>query len=256
MNYAFDFFQLFHQMQLGRQASGGVDQDHVFTARLAGTDRVKAHRGGVAAVLADDLDRVAIGPDTQLLARCRTKGIGRRQQHASAADRQVFGQFANGCGFACAIHARHHDDGGLVLADDQSLFQWFEHLGQLGNQHVLQCHRVGDAAVFDGAAQLGHQELRGGHARVGHQQRVFEFFVQRLVNLRTAKGAGNAGRCLSQARFELVHPLLPFWRCRCGQRYLYRGDQRRTNQRAAGRKGRSGGRYGCCSNRTVRRGRY
>ena len=40
---AFDFFELFHQVQLRGQTAGGVHQHHIFAAGLTGTDRVEAH---------------------------------------------------------------------------------------------------------------------------------------------------------------------------------------------------------------------
>ena len=92
---------------------------------------------------------------------------------------------------------------------------------------------MGDATVFDGAAQFGYQKFGGGHARVGHQQGVFEFFVKRFVNLRAAKRTRNAGRCFAQTGLELVQPLLPLGRRGRGQRDLDGGDERRAYQRAA-----------------------
>ena len=119
---AADFFQLFHQVQLRWQASGGIDQHHVFAPCFAGGDGVKTHGGRVAAFLADDFDQIAVGPHRELLARRSAEGVGSGQQHAGAFVGQVLGQLANRGGFARAIDAGHHDDGGLVLTDDQRFF--------------------------------------------------------------------------------------------------------------------------------------
>ena len=78
-NDALDLLQLCHQMQLRWQATGGVDQHHVFATCFAGGDGVKAHGGGVASVLADDVDGVAVSPDVQLLTRGSAKGVGSGQ---------------------------------------------------------------------------------------------------------------------------------------------------------------------------------
>ena len=51
LHHALDLAQLFHQVQLGGQAPGGVHQHHVLAARLARADGVKAHGGRVAALL-------------------------------------------------------------------------------------------------------------------------------------------------------------------------------------------------------------
>ena len=233
LHHALDFFQLFHQVQLRRQAACGVDQHHVFAARLARAYGIKTHSGRVAAFLADDLHSVAVGPHRELLARCRAKGVGSGQQHAGALLRQMPRELANRRGFARAIDAHHHDDGRLVLAYHQRLFQRRQQLGQAGDQAVFQRHRVRDAVVFDLAAQLGDQILGGGHARVSHQQRALKVFKQSLVDLRAAKHARDAGRSFAQARLEFVQPFLPLRRYG-GQRGNVDGrDQLAANHRAA-----------------------
>ena len=78
---AFYLSQFFHQMQLGRQAPGRVHQHHVLAARPAGRDGVVTYRGRVAALLADDLDRIAIRPHRKLLLGGGAKGVGGRQQY-------------------------------------------------------------------------------------------------------------------------------------------------------------------------------
>ncbi len=130
LHHALDLFQLFHQMKLRRQTPGGIDQHHIPAARLAGAHGIKRHSRRVAAFLADDFYRVAVGPDAELLARGGAEGVGRGQQHRRTFGRQVFGELADGRGFACAIDAGHHDDGGLLLAYDQRLLKGFEQSGQ------------------------------------------------------------------------------------------------------------------------------
>ena len=125
LHHPFDFFQLFHQVQLRRQAPCGVDKHHVFATRLACADGIKGHGCRVAAFFADDFDRVAVRPHGQLFACGGSKGIRSGQQHRCAFAGQVFGQFADGRGFTCAVHARHHDDSGLLLANHQRLLQRF-----------------------------------------------------------------------------------------------------------------------------------
>ena len=127
---ALHFFELVHQVQLRGQAPGGVDQHHVFFARLAGADRVIGHRGRVTAFLADDFYGVALGPDRQLLARSSAKSVGCRQQDAGAAVGQAVGEFANRGGFARTVNARDHDHRGLLRADGQAALQRAEQLGQ------------------------------------------------------------------------------------------------------------------------------
>ena len=130
LHHAFDLAQLFHQMQLRGQAAGRVHQHHVFAACFACAHRVKTDGGWVAAFLADDLYRIAVGPDHELLARCRAKGVRCGQQHAGPVVGEVVRELADGGGLARTVDAHHHDDGGVVRADLQWFLQGGEQLGQ------------------------------------------------------------------------------------------------------------------------------
>ena len=126
LHHALDFFQLFHQMQLGWQPARGIDQHHILAAGFASAYRVKAHRCRVTALLADDLYRIAVGPDAELFACCGPKGVGCSQKHRCAFVGQMPGELADGRGFTGSIDPRHHDDGRLLLANHQGLFEWFQ----------------------------------------------------------------------------------------------------------------------------------
>ena len=78
------FADLLHQVQLRRQAPGGVGEHDVDAARLRRVDRVEDHRRGVARFLRDHCDVVALAPDLQLLARGGAKRVARGQQHRFA----------------------------------------------------------------------------------------------------------------------------------------------------------------------------
>jgi hypothetical protein len=119
---ALDLLQLLHQVQLRRQAAGGVGDDDVAAARAAGGHGIEAHRRRVAAFLADDLDAVAVGPHRELFARGGAEGVGRGQQHLVVGLGQVARELADAGGLAGAVDARHHDHRGLVAwADHQRL---------------------------------------------------------------------------------------------------------------------------------------
>jgi hypothetical protein len=90
----------------------------------------------------------------------------------------VLGELADRRGLAGAVDARHHDHGGLVLADHQRLLQRPQQLRERVDQDVLGLHRPGGAAGGDLALALRQQELGGGDAGVGQQQRRLQFLVQ------------------------------------------------------------------------------
>lgn len=65
---AADSAQLFHEVDLGGQAAGGVGDDDVGAARLACAHGVEDDCGRIAALLGDDFDLVAVAPDGELFA--------------------------------------------------------------------------------------------------------------------------------------------------------------------------------------------
>jgi hypothetical protein len=74
----------FHQVQLGRQAAGGVGQHDVDAARLGGGNGIEDHGRRVAGFLRDDRHVVALAPGLQLLAGSGAEGVAGGQQHALA----------------------------------------------------------------------------------------------------------------------------------------------------------------------------
>jgi hypothetical protein len=81
---------------------------------------------------------------------------------------------------------------------DKRLLQRRQQGGERLGQQPLHGRRIGGLGVLDAALQVGQQELGGRHAGVGHQQRRFELFVQRLVDARAGEDLGDA-RCPSCA---------------------------------------------------------
>ena len=124
---AFDLFDFFHQVQLGGQASGGVGQYDVGFAGFSGLDGVVADGGGIAFGLGDDGDTVAFAPFLELLAGGGAEGVACGEDDGFALLLEVFGEFADGGGFARAVDAGHHDDEGLAVVGN---FEWFFQRGE------------------------------------------------------------------------------------------------------------------------------
>ena len=75
LHHALDFFQLFHQVQLGGQAAGCIDQHHISAAGFARRHGIKTDRSRIATFLADDFNGIALRPHSQLLAGRGPEGV-------------------------------------------------------------------------------------------------------------------------------------------------------------------------------------
>ena len=74
--------QLLHQVDLGVQAAGGVDDHDVGAAGAGGVDRVEDDRARVGAlVAADQLGAGALGPRLELLGGGGAVGVGGGEHH-------------------------------------------------------------------------------------------------------------------------------------------------------------------------------
>ena len=149
-------------------------------------------------------------------------------------------EFANRGGFARAVDAGDHDDGGREFANHQRLFQRLEQRGDRFDQRVFDGDGVRHAAVFDAAAYVGEQVFSRLDAGVGHEQGGFQVFVELLVDLAAGEDAGDAGAGLAQAFLQLAEPALALGRDGGGDGFVdvNRRDQRAADERAAGRFGR------------------
>ena len=106
-------------------ASGSVDAVRVLLDAGAELEAKEKVHEQTALMFASALNRVEVV--TFLLSRhaCKFGNIGLRGLAARSFACQVFCQFTNRRGFACTVHAGHHDDRGLLLANHQRLLQWF-----------------------------------------------------------------------------------------------------------------------------------
>ena len=177
-------------MQLRGQAAGRVRQHHINFARFRRFHGIEAHGGRIAFFLRNHHHAVALAPFLQLFARGGTEGIARSQHHAFALFLEIFGQLADGRGFARAVNAGHHDDERLaVFGQDQRFFQRFEQIVNRFFQRLAQLFAVFQAAQRHAFAHFLHQMLGRFDAHVAGQQHGFQLFIQIFVDFAAAEHA-------------------------------------------------------------------
>ncbi len=98
-----------HQVFLVLEPPSGIHQQEFGVARLGGGDRIKHHRSriGVLPWVGNHLHPRSLPPNLHLLHRRRPERIRRRNQTTIVGFHGKVGQFANGGGFACPVHAGH-----------------------------------------------------------------------------------------------------------------------------------------------------
>src|SRR5690625_6947575 len=93
------------------QPSGGIDEQDVVAACLAGGGRVERHRAGIAPVwTADGGDAEPLAPHLQLGGGSRPEGVTGCEHVLAAVPLVVLAQFGDGGRLAGAVHAYDHDD--------------------------------------------------------------------------------------------------------------------------------------------------
>jgi len=118
----------------------------------------------------------------------------------------VVGELADAGGLACAVDAHHHEDRGGVRADFQRALQRPQEVHERVDQEGLHGHGIGGLGILDSALEIGQQMFGGGHPRVGHQQRSFQFLVEGLVNARAREDLCQALARLAQASLQARQP--------------------------------------------------
>ena len=208
--------QLGHELILGVQAAGGVDDHHVHPALAAARDRVERHGARVRALRpGDQLGPGALRPLGQLLDGRRAERVGGADEHGLAGLLpQVPGELADRRGLAGPIDASDHDH----RRRGEQLDRSFGRPGDVGHQ-LDEAAREGLAALELAALRLLLELLddlgRRRGADVGHDQRLLQalprLFVERLEQRRLDLGGERlAGlrEVVAQAPEEPAAPLL------------------------------------------------
>ena len=140
-----ELVQLLHQVELGVQPAGGVDDQDVDAAAVGGLHGVEDDRAGVGALLVgDDRHAQALAPDLELVDGGGAEGVAGRQ-HDRAAELLVVGdQLGDRGGLADAVDADDHDHEGHAALQDLHLAVAGRQLQQL--DHLLAQDLAGDRA--------------------------------------------------------------------------------------------------------------
>ena len=103
---------------------------------------------------------------------------------------EIFGQLADGRGFARAVNAGHHHHERLaVFGQDQRFFQRFEQIVNRFFQRLAQFFAVFQAAQRHAFAHFLHQMFGRFDAHVAGQQHGFQLFIQIFVDFAAAEHA-------------------------------------------------------------------
>lgn len=107
----FDLFELLHQVVLGVEPSGGVDEEKVVAPGLSGLGGVVGEGGGVGPFRRlDHGDAQAVAPDLELGAAGGPEGVAGGEEHPFPSALVVLTELGDGGGFPHPVDADHEDD--------------------------------------------------------------------------------------------------------------------------------------------------
>ncbi|GBE12838.1 hypothetical protein BMS3Abin13_01130 [bacterium BMS3Abin13] len=115
-DHPLDLFQLLHEIHLGVQATGGVDDNDIKGVGGSIFDTVKNDRGRIDAGLpGHHLHPGPFSPDPELIDSRGPEGIAGHQQDRMTGTGKLGGNLADGRRLAHPVDADHQDDKGAGL---------------------------------------------------------------------------------------------------------------------------------------------
>ena len=103
-NHPANLFELFDQVELGVEAPGSVNQQHVYAAAFSGLHAIEYHGRWVGArTMLDDIDTNPLSPDVELLDSRGPKRVSRHKQDFFTRAAILRGEFADRRRFANAV---------------------------------------------------------------------------------------------------------------------------------------------------------
>ena len=217
-DYPADLAELVHQIGLGVETTGCIDDHHIRTAGLRGGDRVEGDRARVGPLVrTDQIGTRPVSPGRKLLGSGRAVGVGGTQQDGQTElVLEVPGDLANRSCLARAVYPGHEHDGWILTQVDR---------GPVGRRNFSQepdqpllyrgtvgRHCSGIDLVFELLNDLGCGRGTGVSQDKGFLETLPGFIVNPVENAGAdllGEGAATLGEALPQAA-ESAHLLRGF----------------------------------------------
>ncbi len=178
-----DFGEFAHEVLLGVEAACGVDDEDVGVAGEGSFAGVEGDGAGVGVLLVfDDLDAGALGPDGELLDGGGSEGIAGGEDDFFVLGGEVGGEFGDGGGFAGAVDAGDHDDGGWCGGEVEGAVLFGPIVDEFFLEEGEDLFCGGNFSVLPGGAEVVGDEEGGFDAEVVGDEFFFEFFEEVLVD--------------------------------------------------------------------------
>jgi hypothetical protein len=186
LDHPADLAELGHQVLLGVEPPGGVDQHVVDPARLGRLEGVEDHRRRVGARLrAHHRHPQALAPERELLDGRGAEGVGGGEQHRLPLPERALGELGDRGRLAGAVDADDQRDPGAGSAE-RRLRGVEEQDRHPVDQHLAELQDVERLAPLEVPADLLDQLETGLDAEVGPDQRLLQVLQGLLVEGRLA----------------------------------------------------------------------
>ncbi len=177
-------FKLRHQVDLGLQAAGGVDDDVVDFARFGGLEGVEDDGAGIGSgLLANDIGAGAFAPDFKLFYCRGAECIGGGQDHGAAFALITLREFADGGGLPCPVHTHDHDDSGRLGDARHGAVGRFEDFKEVLFDEAFDFGGVIELVTLGAFADAVEDLVGGFDADIGAEEGVFKLIEEIGIDL-------------------------------------------------------------------------
>src|SRR5215204_1079730 len=187
--------ELCHEVVLGVQPAGGVDDQHVDAARVRRLHGIEDDGAGVRPLLVGDHRRPdPLAPDFELVDRRRAEGVAGGDEDVTAKPLVIGGKFGDRGRLADSVDADDHDDEGnaalqnLYPAVATGALQQGDHLLA---QDLAGEEGIADTVLADPRLQIADELLTDVPADVGLDEEHLQLLVEIVVEGTALEEAGD-----------------------------------------------------------------